>query len=101
MPKVDDITNRVLGRFLSAEVLTLLIVGGMAWGSLTTEVDALDGEVSEVHQDQKEAREDVNEINSRLDVIQTNQEHFYMTEHNELTIKQLEGGVFKSPKTLP
>jgi len=76
MTEPDDITNKVLGRFLSAEVITLFIVGGIAWGALTTEVDALDKEVVTIKSDQKETHGDLNEVKQKLGVLETNQEHF-------------------------
>ncbi len=72
----DDITNRGVRGFLSAEIISLFVVGGVTWGALNASVDALESEVVTVRAEIKEKTRIDSQINERLAVMATNQEHF-------------------------
>ena len=76
MSEQKEITNNVLARFFSVEILGLLVAGGMAWGIVTSDVGALEEKVAEVKVEQKESQGDLGEVKQKLGVIETNQEHF-------------------------
>jgi hypothetical protein len=83
----DDMPNSVLGRFLSLEMLGMLVVIGVSWGALTARVSGLDEKlhetkeeseekIEEVRVETMELKKDVSQMNRKLDVMGNNQEHF-------------------------
>lgn len=83
----EDIPNSVLGRLLSLEFLGMLVVIGISWGSLTTRVSGLDDQIAsdkalstesvkQLKDDTGELKDEVIDINRKLDVMGNNQEHF-------------------------
>lgn len=87
MPTRADMPNTVLGRFLSLEMLGMLVMIGVSWGSLTSRVSGLDIQVtqdkqdsakavSEIKSETSELKKDVALINRKLDVMGNNQQHF-------------------------
>lgn len=87
MSTKPDITNIGLGKCLTLENLIMVVALGVAWGTLTANVNALDKRVDEnkvarneqmkdVKSDQIEMRAEVNMINRKLDVMTNNQENF-------------------------
>lgn len=82
-----DIPNTVLGRFLTMEMLGMVVLIAVSWGTLTTKVNSLDNQVAEAKQttayevaEAKKVTDDlskeVNQINRKVDVLGNNQEHF-------------------------
>lgn len=83
----DDIPNSVLGRFLTLEMLGMVVLIGVSWGALTTRVNSLDSQIADAKEttayEVAEAKkvtdnlsEEVNQINRKVDVLGSNQEHF-------------------------
>ncbi len=83
----NDIPNSVLGRFLSLEMLGMLVVVGVSWGTITSKVNSLedhveDAKVQQIYQvgESKKVTDDlskeVNQINRKVDVLGNNQDHF-------------------------
>jgi predicted nucleic acid-binding Zn-ribbon protein len=82
-----DIPNSVLGKILSFEFLGMIVVLGVAWGTLTTKVNSLENHVEDAKVQQSEQvneskkvtddlSKEVNQINRKVDVLGNNQEHF-------------------------
>jgi predicted nucleic acid-binding Zn-ribbon protein len=83
----QDIPNSVLGKILSFEFLGMLVLLGVAWGTLTTKVNSLenhvqDAKTQQIHEviESKKVTDDlskeVNQINRKVDVLGNNQDHF-------------------------
>jgi hypothetical protein len=99
----EDITNKSLGGFLSIEFLVAIVMGAIAWGNTTANVEALEGNMTQakiVHQEDmnranaetKELRKDIGEIKESLSSIRVNQQYFTnsIQEQKEQTQKILE-----------
>jgi len=82
-----DISNSVLGRFLTLEMLGMVVLIGVSWGALTTRVNSLDSQIEDAKEttayEVAEAKKvtdnlssEVNQINRKVDVLGSNQEHF-------------------------
>lgn len=82
-----DIPNSVLGRFLTLEMLGMVVLIAVSWGTLTSKVSSLEGQVtdaklvqavdsSESKKVTDELSREVNAINRKVDVLGNNQEHF-------------------------
>jgi len=82
-----DISNSVLGRFLTLEMLGMVVLIGVSWGALTTRVNSLDSQIEDAKEttahEVAEAKKvtdnlssEVNQINRKVDVLSSNQEHF-------------------------
>ena len=87
MTPAKDISNSVLGKLLSFEFLGMIVVLGVAWGTLTTKVNSLENHVEDakvqqivqVNESKKvtdDLSKEVNQINRKVDVLGNNQEHF-------------------------
>ena len=83
----QDIPNSVLGRFLTLEMLGMVVLIAVSWGTLTSKVSGLDNQVSEAKVIQAKESEqsravttelskEVNDINRKVDVLTNNQMHF-------------------------
>lgn len=83
----SDISNSFLGKFISLEFLFMIIMTGVSWGALTQRVSGLESNIleskgvteeniSELKQEAKTNRQEVAQINRKLDVMSNNQEHF-------------------------
>jgi uncharacterized protein YlxW (UPF0749 family) len=86
----NDDTPSGLGRVLSVlsvEFLGLLMLVGISWGTLTSKVSGLESavedqksitaqEVVQTKQVTDDLSKEVNQINRKVDVLGTNQEHF-------------------------
>jgi small-conductance mechanosensitive channel len=83
----QDIPNSVLGRFLTLEMLGMVVLIAVSWGTLTSKVAGLDNQVSEAKAIQalqaaesksvtSELSKEVNDINRKVDVLGNNQIHF-------------------------
>lgn len=80
-----DITNKLLGGFISTEFIVIAIIGGIAWGELTSDVNALEVSFdkqlvqhsrdieSVVNQEEKVGKE-ITDIKLNIREIQTKQE---------------------------
>lgn len=96
-----DITNKLLGGFISTEFIVMAIIGGIAWGELTTDVNALEEafdkqtiqhskDVDLITRQEKEVGEELTDIKLNIREIQTKQEA--IEEHlqeQEKDIKQI------------
>ena len=82
-----DLPNLTLGRFMTLEMLGMVAIIAVSWGTVTGKVSGLEDKVAETkHQQAQEGRElkqetkqltsDVSNINRKLDVMSNNQEHF-------------------------
>jgi hypothetical protein len=82
-----DMPNTVLGRFISLEFLGMLVVMGISWGTLTARVQGLDErvadnkevasvQIAELKAESSNVKNEVTQINRKLDVMGNNQEHF-------------------------
>lgn len=82
-----DIPNSVLGRFLTLEMLGMVVLIAVSWGTLTSKVSSLEGQVtdaklvqavesSEAKKVTDDLANEVNQINRKVDVLGNNQEHF-------------------------
>lgn len=83
----DDMTNKALGKFLSLEFLVLLVVSGIAWGTVTSTVADIEQDVQdhdvrhtidvrELEAEQQKLNKEIGHVNRTLDVLENNQEHF-------------------------
>lgn len=83
----DDIPNSVLGRFLTLEMLGMVVLIAISWGTLTSKVASLEGQVTDAKMVQSvestaskkvtdDLSKEVNDINRKVDVLGNNQEHF-------------------------
>jgi uncharacterized protein YlxW (UPF0749 family) len=83
----DDIPNTVLGRFLTLEMLGMVVLIAVSWGTLTSKVSSLENQVTDAKLvqsvDSTQAKKvtddlahEVNDINRKVDVLGNNQEHF-------------------------
>jgi len=83
----QDIPNTVLGRFLSLEMLGMIVIIGISWGTLTAKVTGLESHIEETKETHAKERvesktvtdelsREVNQINRKVDVLGNNQEHF-------------------------
>jgi hypothetical protein len=83
----QDIPNSVLGKFLSLEMLGMVVVVAISWGVVTTKVSGLEREYEksksvqlavdrEQGQETRAIRDEVGLINRKVDVLGNNQEHF-------------------------
>ena len=79
--------NITLGRFMTLEMLGMVAVIAVSWGTVTSKVAGLEERLIETKQQQvqddnetkhetKELKEDVSIINRKVDVLSNNQEHF-------------------------
>ena len=82
-----DIPNTVLGKFLSLEFLGMVVLMGISWGTLTQRVSGLDDQIAEnkevaavqiaeLKAESGNVKNEVSQINRKLDVMGNNQEHF-------------------------
>ena len=83
----DDVPNTVLGRFLTLEMLGMVVLIAVSWGTLTSKVVSLESQITDAKLvqavDRTEAKKvtdalahEVNDINRKVDVLGNNQEHF-------------------------
>lgn len=83
----DDIPNTVLGRFLTLEMLGMVVLIAVSWGTLTSKVSSLENQVTDAKLvqsvDSTQAKKvtddlahEVNDINRKVDVLGNNQQHF-------------------------
>jgi len=83
----EDIPNTVLGRFLTFEMLGMVVLIAVSWGTLTSKVSSLESQVTDAKlvqsvesTESKKVTDDlskeVNQINRKVDVLGNNQEHF-------------------------
>lgn len=86
MPR-DDLPVTVLGRFLTLEMLGMVVLIAVSWGTLTAKVNSLDDQVSDAKdltayevQEAKKVTDslssEINQINRKVDVLGANQDHF-------------------------
>lgn len=84
---VKEVTNNALARIDWIGFAAMLVLGGIAWGTLSATVSALgadiddhaaehDKEIKEVREDQKVLEEKVTEVDKKLSVIINEQKHF-------------------------
>ena len=75
-----DMSNSALGRFLSLEFLGMLLIGGIAWGTLSADVDNHGTthkiEITEIKADQKEMGAVVHDNQKVLIRLEESQNHF-------------------------
>jgi len=76
----NDGANAFIRRFVTVEFLGVLVVVGISWGSLASDVSTHNAqhaaEVHELKQEQKALAHNVHEVDRKLGVIETNQDHF-------------------------
>ena len=81
-----DVSNTWLGKLMSVEVLGLLMLGAIAWGALTSNVQAIDdkqsshkvehtADITRISAEQKQTRIELNSARNTLTVIGTTQVH--------------------------
>jgi FtsZ-binding cell division protein ZapB len=83
----NDISNLLLGKIMSVDFLIVIVAMGVGWGTLTQRVSGLDNkieanklmasaEIIELKAESSNVKQEVSQINRKLDVMGNNQEHF-------------------------
>jgi hypothetical protein len=76
---MDDMTNKTLGRFVTAEMIvmlsTLLVGGSLAWGQVTSKVDMLTTTVTSESVKRESLEAKFIETDKKLERIESNQRY--------------------------
>lgn len=71
-----EISNNALAKIDWVGFATLLVIGGIAWGSVTQRLEATENSARVQGDSLEELRKNVSDIERKLDVMGNNQGHF-------------------------